>query len=71
MSSVKLTRSDAIRQSYGGFMASKIAEANAGVHSLAIAVAVCGSFQLTKGWCVECATDLTSGTACDKLAVVW
>jgi hypothetical protein len=28
-------------QSYGGFMASKVAEANAGIHSLAMAVAVC------------------------------
>lgn len=27
-------------QSYGGFMSSKVVEANAGVHSLAIAVAV-------------------------------
>ena len=30
-------------QSYGGFMSSKIAEANAGIHSLAMAVAVCSS----------------------------
>lgn len=28
-------------QSYGGFMSSKIMEAGAGVHSLAMAVAVC------------------------------
>ena len=30
-------------QSYGGFMSSKVVEANAGVHSLSMAVAV-GSF---------------------------
>ena len=29
-----------IMQSYGGFMSSKVAEANAGIHSLAMAVAV-------------------------------
>jgi hypothetical protein len=32
---------DQLLQSYGGFMASKVAEANAGIHSLAMAVAVC------------------------------
>jgi len=30
-------------QSYGGFMSSKVVEANAGVHSLAMAIAVCFS----------------------------
>ena len=29
-----------IAQSYGGFMSSKVVEANAGIHSLAMAVAV-------------------------------
>lgn len=28
------------RQSYGGFMAAKVVEANAGIHSLAMSVAV-------------------------------
>lgn len=30
-----------VTQSYGGFMSSKVVEANAGIHSLAMAVAVC------------------------------
>jgi hypothetical protein len=35
-----------MHQSYGGFMSSKVVEANEGVHSLAIAIAVsfCGLF---------------------------
>lgn len=42
----------AMLQSYGGFMSSKVVEANAGIHSLAMAVAVssfrsCYSIDLT------------------------
>lgn len=33
-------RTEVASQSYGGFMSSKVVEANAGVHSLAMAVAV-------------------------------
>lgn len=36
-------------QSYGGFMSSKVVEANAGVHSLSMAVAV-GSFLSQLSW---------------------
>ena len=36
-------------QSYGGFMSSKVIEANAGIHSLSMAVAV-GSFLSALSW---------------------
>lgn len=41
------THTDDGDQSYGGFMSSKIAEANAGIHSLAMAVAVSADPPLT------------------------
>lgn len=53
-------------QSYGGFMSSKVVEANAGVYSLAMAVAVRGLVPLP----VELPTDRTR-TARYKLEALW
>lgn len=54
---------DSIMQSYGGFMASKVAEADAGIHSLAMAIAV---------WSVLFLNIIIShySAACHKLAII-
>lgn len=49
-------------QSYGGFMSSKVVEADAGIHTLAMAVAVRAS-----DWVVYQFTDFSSA-ACIQLA---
>jgi hypothetical protein len=45
-------------------MASKIAEANAGIHTLAMAVAVCVYFSLTKS------LHSLASLACDQLEII-